>query len=40
IVISDNETYKEWEINEESIEQLYIHGKVKVHQSQKLNFIG
>ncbi|HHW7546744.1 TPA: XRE family transcriptional regulator, partial [Mannheimia haemolytica] len=34
IVISDNSTYKEWRITEENFEQLYIHGKVKVHQSQ------
>ncbi|STY50274.1 XRE family transcriptional regulator [Mannheimia haemolytica] len=40
IVISDNSTYKEWRITEENFEQLYIHGKVKVHQSQQLNFIG
>lgn len=35
-VLSDNERYKEWEIQGD----CYIHGKVKVHQSQKLNFIG
>ncbi|UWZ92705.1 helix-turn-helix transcriptional regulator [[Pasteurella] aerogenes] len=35
-VLSDNERYKEWEIKD----KYYIHGKVKVHQSQKLNFIG
>ncbi|GAB1653661.1 helix-turn-helix transcriptional regulator [Mannheimia haemolytica] len=40
IVISDNSTYKEWRITEENFEQLCIHGKVKVHQSQQLNFIG
>lgn len=40
IVISDNTTYKEWGITEHNFEQLYIQGKVKVHQSQKLNFIG
>lgn len=40
LVISDNKTYKEWQINEENYEQLYIQGKVKVHQSQTLNFIG
>lgn len=38
LVLSDNPTYREWEINDES--QLFIQGKVKVHQSQKLNFIG
>lgn len=40
IVISDNPTYREWEINEGNFEHLHIHGKVKVHQSQQLNFIG
>ncbi|MBF0784467.1 XRE family transcriptional regulator [Muribacter muris] len=40
LVISDNDTYKAWTISREELEQLYIHGKVKVHQSQKLNFIG
>lgn len=40
LVISDNPTYKDWEIKEENYEQLYIQGKVKVHQSQTLNFIG
>lgn len=40
LVISDNPTYKEWTISEENYEQLHIQGKVKVHQSQTLNFIG
>lgn len=40
LVISDNPTYREWKINEENYDQFYIQGKVKVHQSQKLNFIG
>lgn len=40
IVISDNPTYKEWSISEENAEHLHIQGKVKVHQSQQLNFIG
>lgn len=40
IVISDNPTYKEWSITEENSEHLHIQGKVKVHQSQQLNFIG
>lgn len=40
IVISDNSTYREWAINEENFEYLHIQGKVKVHQSQQLNFIG
>lgn len=35
-VISDNPRYKEWDIEQE----CFIHGKVKVHQSQQLNFIG
>lgn len=40
LVISDNPIYREWKIDEHSIDQLHIQGKVKVHQSQKLNFIG
>lgn len=40
LVISDNPIYREWKINEENYDQFYIQGKVKVHQSQKLNFIG
>lgn len=40
LVISDNKTYREWKIDESNYEQLYIQGKVKVHQSQQLNFIG
>lgn len=39
-VISDNEAYEKWVIKAEDGEQLYIHGKVKVHQSQRLNLIG
>ncbi|EFX92602.1 putative phage repressor [Actinobacillus ureae] len=35
-VLSDNKRYKDWEIKSE----YHIHGKVKVHQSQQLNFIG
>lgn len=38
LVLSDNPSYREWTIDDES--QLFIQGKVKVHQSQKLNFIG
>ncbi|WP_052121840.1 LexA family transcriptional regulator [Gallibacterium genomosp. 2] len=38
LVLSDNKTYKEWDIDDEN--QLFIQGKVIVHQSQKLNFIG
>ncbi|OBX09657.1 hypothetical protein QV08_01175 [Gallibacterium salpingitidis] len=37
LVLSDNKTYKEWDIDDEN--QLFIQGKVIVHQSQKLNFI-
>ncbi|MCI7353409.1 MAG: S24 family peptidase [[Actinobacillus] rossii] len=40
LVISDNKLYEKWEITEENQEQLFIHAKVKVHQSQQLNFIG
>lgn len=40
IVISDNETYREWRISADHADELFIHGKVKVHQSQRLNFIG
>ncbi|MDH3001497.1 transcriptional regulator [Chelonobacter oris] len=40
LVISDNKLYENWEITEENQEQLFIHAKVKVHQSQQLNFIG
>ncbi len=40
LVISDNPVYREWEIKEESYNELHIQGKVKVHQSQRLNFIG
>lgn len=32
-VISDNKSYKEWDINKEEIDQLYIHGKVILSQS-------
>ncbi|PVX40566.1 phage repressor protein C with HTH and peptisase S24 domain [Pasteurella langaaensis DSM 22999] len=40
LVLSDNPTYKQWEITEENLEELHIQGKVKIHQSQQLNFIG
>lgn len=40
LVISDNKLYEKWEITEENQDQLFIHAKVKVHQSQQLNFIG
>ena len=40
LVISDNPVYREWQINKENYDQFYIQGKVKVHQSQRLNFIG
>lgn len=36
IVISDNKKYKEWDINEDEIDQLYIHGKVMLSQSMLL----
>lgn len=36
IVISDNKKYKEWDISEEEIDQLYIHGKVMLSQSMLL----
>lgn len=39
LVISDNEVYKKWSITEENQEYLFIHARVKVHQSQKLNFL-
>lgn len=40
-IISDNEAlYKPWLITPKDMPEMYIHGKVKVHQSQKLNFIG
>ena len=35
-IISDNKFYDPWELDGECV----IHGKVKVHQSQKLNFFG
>ncbi len=35
-IISDNKFYDPWELDGECV----IHGKVKVHQSQKLNFLG
>ena len=39
LVISDNEVYKKWSSTEENQEYLFIHARVKVHQSQKLNFL-
>lgn len=36
IVISDNKKYKEWDINGDEAEQLYIHGKVILSQSMLL----
>lgn len=35
-VISDNKKYKEWDINEDEFDQLYIHGKVMLSQSMLL----
>ncbi|GAB1658885.1 TPA: helix-turn-helix transcriptional regulator [Mannheimia haemolytica] len=40
LVISDNKLYEKWSIKEENQDQLFIHARVKVHQSQQLNFIG
>lgn len=40
-IISDNETnYKPWNIKPEEMPDMIFHAKVRVHQSQKLNFIG
>ncbi|WP_334324121.1 S24 family peptidase [Gilliamella apicola] len=36
IVISDNKKYQNWDISEEEIDQLYIHGKVMLSQSMML----
>jgi phage repressor protein C with HTH and peptisase S24 domain len=36
IVISDNKLYKEWDIGEDEVDQLYIHGKVMLSQSMLL----
>lgn len=36
IVISDNKKYQDWDISEEEIDQLYIHGKVMLSQSMML----
>lgn len=36
VVISDNKAYERWEINEDEIDQLYIHGKVMLSQSMLL----
>ncbi|WP_392565830.1 S24 family peptidase [Utexia brackfieldae] len=35
-VISDNKTYKDWDITEAEIDQLYIHGKVMLSQSMRI----
>lgn len=42
LIISDNKdgNYVNWEIKPEEQEQVYFHGKVKVHQSQRLNYLG
>lgn len=40
LVISDNTLYKTWSISEENQDQLFIQARVKVQQSQKLNFLG
>lgn len=40
-IISDNETaYKSWNITPEDMPDMIFHGKVRVHQSQQLNFLG
>ena len=40
-IISDNEVlYKPWFITPTDMPEMRIHGKVKIHQSQKLNFVG
>ena len=40
-IISDNETaYKPWNISPEDMPDMIFHGKVRVHQSQQLNFLG
>lgn len=40
-IISDNEAlYKPWFITPNDMPEMHIHGKVKIHQSQKLNFVG
>ncbi|WP_153063948.1 S24 family peptidase [Haemophilus haemolyticus] len=40
-IISDNEAvYKPWKITHEDMSDIIFHGKVRVHQSQQLNFLG
>lgn len=36
VVISDNKQYRDWEINTDELDQLYIHGKVMLSQSMLL----
>lgn len=36
VVISDNKAYERWEIDENELDQLYIHGKVMLSQSMLL----
>lgn len=36
VVISDNKAYERWEIDENELERLYIHGKVMLSQSMLL----
>lgn len=36
IIISDNKKYKEWDISEDEVDQLNIHGKVMLSQSMLL----
>lgn len=40
LVLSDNKTYKEWEINQSNEEDFYIVGKVMVSQSQSIKRFG
>lgn len=43
LIISDNKSdaqYINWEIKPEDRDYVHFHGKVKVHQSQKLNYFG
>lgn len=39
-VISDNSKYRDWYIDEESEERLFVMGKVLIHQSVKYNRVG
>ncbi|MCQ9124734.1 hypothetical protein BKK56_04095 [Rodentibacter genomosp. 2] len=40
-IISDNDNvYKPWYIKPEEAPEMLIHGKVRIHQSQRLNYLG